>query len=175
MGSDIGQQLGAGRRTPLVIDHRQALALLGQAQHGFGEVAAARGIDPAGAQNQVLAARLPNELLAFELGGAIHGQRCGCVVFHPGPLAAAVEHIVGAVVHQPGAQACGFFGQHAGGGGVEQACQLGFALGLVHSGVGGGVHDDLGAQRTHRFSYTLRVAEVAAVRGAVKVQRRHVA
>ncbi len=44
-------------------------------------------------------------LLAFELGAAVDAQRAGGVVFAPGLLAAAVEHVIGGVVHQPGADA----------------------------------------------------------------------
>ena len=53
MGGDVGQQVGSGGRADLVGYHGQAFAFLGQAQHGLGEVAAARAIDTTGAQNQV--------------------------------------------------------------------------------------------------------------------------
>jgi len=104
VGRDIGDQLGAGGGAELVVDHRQALALLRQAQHGLGKVAAARGVHPAGPENQVSAASGLDALLAFELGLAIDAQRRGRVAFLPGPAAAAVKNIVGGVMHQPGAQ-----------------------------------------------------------------------
>ena len=67
LGGHVGQQLGAGGRADLVVDHGERLALGGQAQHGAGEVAAARRIDPAGAQDQVAAAAGADRLLAGEL------------------------------------------------------------------------------------------------------------
>ena len=78
-------------------------------------------------------------------------------------------------MHQPGAQACGLLGQHAGGGGVEQARKLRFTLGLVHSGVGGSVDDDVGAEPAHSVADAFRLAEIAAVLLAIEVQRRHLA
>ena len=167
---DVGQQVGTGGCAPLVVDDGQALALLCQAQHGLGEVAAARGVDPAGAQDQVLATRLLDALLAFQLGAAVDAERCRRIGFHPGAGSAAIKHVVGAVVHQPGAQARRLLGQHARRSGVEGAGELGLAFGFVHGGVGGGIDDDVGAQRAHGVGKACGVAEVAAVLGAVKVE-----
>src|SRR5258706_1783329 len=54
VGAHVCNQLSTGRRSKLVVDDGQAIALAGQTQHCFGEVAAARRVDPAGAQNEVL-------------------------------------------------------------------------------------------------------------------------
>ena len=59
----VGQQFGAGGRADLVADDLERVALGGQPQHGAREVAAARGIDPARAQDQVAAAAGADELL----------------------------------------------------------------------------------------------------------------
>ena len=74
VGGDVGNQRGSGGRAPLVVDDAKLLALGRQAQHGFDEVAAARGIHPAGAKDQVRATTGGDSLLAFELGGAINVQ-----------------------------------------------------------------------------------------------------
>ena len=71
VSGDVCDQLGTRRCAKLVVDDGQAFALLGQAQHGFGEVGAARGIDPAGAKNQVLRTGGLDQPLAFELGATI--------------------------------------------------------------------------------------------------------
>ena len=78
-------------------------------------------------------------------------------------------------MHQPGTQGGGLAGQHAGGGGVEQAGQLGLALGLVHGGVRGGVDDGVRLEGTHGGGDAFGVGKVAAVVGAVMVQRRDIA
>jgi hypothetical protein len=144
VGGDVGQQIGPGGRADLVVDDVQRVALGGQAQHRAREVAAARGVDPAGAQDQVAAAAGADQVLAFELGAAVDAQRPGRRVLVARRVAAAVEDVVGAVVQQPGARASAALRQHAGGGGVERARQVGLALGLVDGGVRGGVDDDLG-------------------------------
>ncbi|MPN56525.1 hypothetical protein SDC9_204215 [bioreactor metagenome] len=71
MGRDIGDQIGAGGGTPLIVDHAERLTLLRQAQHGLGKVATTRCIDPAGAKNQMAAMRGRNPLLALQLGVAV--------------------------------------------------------------------------------------------------------
>lgn len=167
---DVGQQVSAGGCAPLVVDDGEAFALLRQAQHCLGEVAAARSVDPAGAQDEVFRARLRYELFALPLGAAVNAQGCGGIGFHPGAGAAAIEHVVSAVVHQPGVQARRLLGQQAGRGGVEGAYKVGFAFCLVHGGVGSGIDDDVGAQRAHGVGKACGVAEVAAVLGAVKVE-----
>ena len=85
----------------------------GQPEHRAREVAAARRVDPAGAQDQVAAAAGADRLLAFELGAAVDAERAGGRVFVRAAAAAAVEHVVGAVVHQPGAERRGLARQHA--------------------------------------------------------------
>ena len=80
-------------------------------------------VHPAGAQDEVLGARLLDELFAFQLGAAVHAQGAGVSVSTQG-RAAAVEHVVGAVVHQPGAQGGGLAPARRGGG-VEQAASSG--------------------------------------------------
>ena len=47
----VGQQVGAGGRADLVGDHLELLALLGQPQHGLGEVAAVWAVQPCGPNN----------------------------------------------------------------------------------------------------------------------------
>jgi hypothetical protein len=61
----VRQQLRTGRRAELVVDDSKPLALLGQPQHGLREIAAARGIDPAGAKDQMSRAMLGDQLLAL--------------------------------------------------------------------------------------------------------------
>ena len=80
-GRDGSQQLCAGGRSPLVVNHRQALALLRQLEHGLGKVTAVRGIDPAGAQDQMPRAMRLNLPLTLELGLAVDIERRGRIGF----------------------------------------------------------------------------------------------
>jgi len=171
--ADVGDQLGTGGRAPLVVDHGQARLLARQAQHGAGKVAAARGVDPAGAQDQVATGAAQDGLLALQLGLAVDVQRAGGVVLGPGPLALAVKHIVGAVVHQQRAAGGGLARQHGRRVGVDAARQFGLAFGAVDGGVGGGVDDDVGAQLAHRGGQAVGFAQVAAQAGRAAAIQRH--
>jgi hypothetical protein len=75
----------------------------------------------------VRAARRHDGLLAGQLGAAIHAQGAGGVHLAPGRLAAAVEHVVGAVVHQQRAAGGGLARQHGGRIGIDAPRQLGLA------------------------------------------------
>ena len=175
----VGQQVRAGGCADLVVDDGQAFALGRQAQHGPGEVAAARGIDPAGAQDQVPAAAGADEGLALQLGLAVDAQGAGGGLLVAGSIARAVEDIVGAVVHQPGAGLGRAARQHGRGGRVDRARQLGLALGLVDRGVRRGVDDQVRLDRRDRGRQRLGPAEVAVqsagVGGAVMVEPDHLA
>ena len=170
MRGDVGQQVGAGRCTDLVVDHGQHVALAGQLDHGAREVAAARGVDPAGAKDQVLAAAGADVVLAVELGAAVNRQRAGRRVFAARAAAAAVEDIVGAVVDEPGAERLGLLGQHARRLGVQRGRELGLALGLVHRRVRGGIDDDVGPERAHGLGELRRLGEVGVIVSAVEVE-----
>ncbi|MNT91884.1 hypothetical protein D3C72_2330570 [compost metagenome] len=100
MGGDVGDQFCTRRGTVLVIDHAQAVTLRSQAQHGFGEIVAACGIHPAGAEDQVLATGSLDRLLAGQLAGAIGIQWVNGIVFAPRLGALPREHIVGGVMYQ---------------------------------------------------------------------------
>jgi hypothetical protein len=172
---EVGQQVGAGGCAELVVDDVQRLALGRQLEHGAREVAAARGINPARAQDQMAAAAGADGVLAVELGAAVHRQRRSGRVLGARRMAAAVEHIVGAVVHQPGALRRRRVGQHARRFGVDGRGELGFGLGFVHRGVRGGIDDHVRPQRAHRVRQALRLREVGVVVGAVEVERRQLA
>jgi hypothetical protein len=63
---------------------------------------------------------------------------------------------------QPGAEAVGFLGQHAGCQGVDGPRQFGFRLGLVDRRVGGGVDDHVRCDRPHAGSQAGEIGEIAA-------------
>jgi hypothetical protein len=166
---DVGQEFGAGRGADLVGDDFQLVALFRQTQHGLGEVGAARGVDPAGAEDEVARAA-GDGLFAFELGLAIDAERAGGVGLFPRRRAAAVEDVVGRVVDEPGAELLGFVGEDAGGERVDRAHEFGFGLGLVDGGVRGGVDDDVGLHLADGFGESGEVGEVTAVVGAVEFE-----
>ncbi len=103
-----------------------------------------------------------DRLLAVQLGLAVDAQGASGVVLAPGPLAAAIEHVVGAVVQQQRAAGLGFARQHGGRLGVDAARLFRLALGLVDGGVGGGVDDDVWLQRAHAGGDALQLAQVTA-------------
>src|SRR5690606_14306390 len=88
---DISQKVGPGRYTVLVVDYLQLVAFLCQPQHGLGEIAATRRINPGSSEDQMLAAGSANVLFAGQLGVAIGVQRGDVVVLAPGSSAFAIE------------------------------------------------------------------------------------
>lgn len=108
VGGNVGQQVGPSGRADLVVYYGKCVSFLAQAQHGLGEVAATCGIHPTGAKGQVLAAGFSDGGFAFRLGLAVNVQWIGGIGFHPGGAAAAIEYVVGGIVHQPGVEALGF-------------------------------------------------------------------
>ncbi len=67
MGGDICQKISPCGGANLVVDDFQTVTLLCQFQHGFGKVAATRGINPTGAKDEVPAARGADGFFAFQL------------------------------------------------------------------------------------------------------------
>ena len=117
-------------------------------------------IDPGGLCGDFTQLNALNSLLTFELGLSIHAERPGSIVLFPGLATAAVEHVVGAVVNQPGSQLLCFIGQHAGRLRIQQAGEIGFALCLVDGRVGGRIDDDVGANRAHGLGQRVQLREI---------------
>ncbi len=61
---------------------------------------------------------------------------------------------------QRGTQALGFPGQHAGRFAIDAHRHRGFGLGLVDGGIGGGIDDEVGADRLHHCAHLLEPAQV---------------
>jgi hypothetical protein len=106
--------------------------------------------------------RGPDGLFTFELRLAVHAQRPRRVVLDPRLIAGPVEHVVGAVVHQAGAEGFSLARQHGGPLRVDGAGEPGLAFRLVDGGVGGCIDYHLWTQRTHRRDQILRPRKIAA-------------
>ena len=171
MSRHIRQEISPGGRAKLIVDHGQLFTLLSQSQHGFAEVGATRGVHPAGTENQVPLAVRGNPLLAFQLGLSVHIERRGRIAFDPGPGAAAVKHVIRRVMHQPGTELARLFGKNARRQGVDGAGEFRLALGLVHGGVRGRIHDHVGLHPPDGLRQALRLCEVATKLDAIKVKR----
>ena len=151
---DIGQQLGPRGSAKLIVNHAEVVTLAGQTQHGLGKIAAACGVDPAGAKNQMLGAGCSNHLLTFAFGLTVNTQGRRCIGLYPRSMALAVKHIVGAVVHQQRPQFGRLGGQHTRRQRIQEARRLRLALGFVHRGVSSRIDDNVGSHRVHRGSQT---------------------
>ena len=88
--------------------------------------------------------------LAGELRLAVHRQRVGLVVLAVRPLERAVEHVIGAELHEMGAGCVARLAEPAHRVGVVTEGPCGIALAGVDSGPRGGVDDDLGSVRSER-------------------------
>lgn len=80
----VGDEGGRRRRAVLLGHDLQAFPGLSQSQDGFQEVLAVRRMDPAGPESQGIAARVADDLLARELGGAVDVEGGGGVGFRVG-------------------------------------------------------------------------------------------
>ena len=151
-----------------------SVALVGQPQHRLGEVAAARRVDPAGAQDQVPAAAgadLRSRLRAWcgrrptagrwarprrAAGRRCRRRRSRCC------SAPARRRSAAAAARQ-----------HAGRVGVDRLRQRGLGLGLVDRGVRGGVDDQVGLDGGDRGGERVGLREVGgAARGSGSRARR---
>ncbi|MNQ98497.1 hypothetical protein D3C85_1141910 [compost metagenome] len=168
MSCTICQQFGPGRSAKLVIDDRQFAALLGKAQHGLGEVGAAGGIHPAGAEDKMASTKCGG-LFPCQLGFPIDVERCSLIALDPGALATAIEYVIGRVVDQPCAQRFGFSSNRRHTGRVEQLGKLTFALRLVDRSMGRSVDNNIRFDQTNRFGHPCRVAEITAIVDGVKI------
>ena len=171
MGGDVGQQIRAGGRADLVVDHAETVALAGQPQHRLGEVAAARAIHPTGAEDQVIATGSPDQLFAFQLGRAIHTQRRGGIGFQPRLVAAAVEHIVGGVMDQPGLACSVSCASTPGASALMVRTSSGSLSALSTAVCAAALTITSGLTTAHRVSQAFQIGEVAAQFFAVVIQR----
>ncbi len=70
-----GQVFRAGRPAALVVHHPQVVALRGEPRDGAGKVVAPRGVDPAGPDQQMVAAGLPQQAFAHRLAAPVGVDR----------------------------------------------------------------------------------------------------
>src|ERR1700674_1288566 len=92
VSGSMREKIRTGGSPDLVINHCETFALPAKAQHRFREVAAPRAVNPAGTEDQMMAARAADGLFAFQLGGAVHIQGSGQVSFHPRLISTAVKY-----------------------------------------------------------------------------------
>jgi len=146
---------------PAVGDDTQRIALAREAEHRADEVRAARGEDPARAQDEVPAAARTNELLAGELAPTIGTERRGRIVLAPGLLATAVEDVVAAEVDEPRVRGVRRAGERADRGRVDELREVALRFGAVDRGVCGGIDDPLRCDRAHLRGDRIGFSQVA--------------
>ena len=155
----------------------QPLALRGEPQHRLGEVAAARAVDPARAQDQVPAAAGADRLFAFELGAAVDVERAGAAR----PRRAARRRC-----RRTRSRCCSGPARRRSAAASRASApaasalivraSVGLALGLVDGGVGGGIDDHVRPHRAHRRGERIGPREVAASGSRLgEVERDHLA
>ena len=99
-------------------------------------------------------------LLPCQFGAAVNVERPGGIGLLIRAGFGAVENVVGGVVNQQAAGAGQLFGDASGCNRVDGVRQLGLALGLVDSGVGGGVDDDVGREIANGLRGRFRIGEI---------------
>ena len=151
------------------------VALARQREHGPRKIASERTVDPAGAQNDVVAVGGGNGAFAPELAVAINAERVGRIILAIGAIKLAIKHIVGRKLNDGNSEP---FGRTRGGfraQGIDPVGEIGFAFGAIDRGVGGGVDDGVGRKIDQGALEFRRAHEVnvRARRGVnVDIQRR---
>ncbi len=137
----LGQVLGAGGPSALIVHDFQGGPIARELGHGAYEVARPGRVKPARAHEQVLGTAAANGLFTRGLGAAIGAKRLQGRVHRVRLLGIAREHVVGAEVNQRNARALACLGQHSRRGCVSTHGRLLVLLGAVDVGVGGAIDE----------------------------------
>ena len=104
-----------------------------------------------------------NLALAGELRAPVCAERAGGIVFAPGPVAAAIEDIVGRNMQEGQAALCRRGGHGAGRVAVDARRQVFFFLGLVDGGIGGGVDNRVRGMGRNDRGAGVRVRQIGGL------------
>src|SRR5690242_4875033 len=124
-------------------------------------------IDPARPHDQIAPAALRDGALAGELAAAIGAEGRWNVVLRIRRVLASVEHIVGRIMDEHGAELTSGLRDFAYGRAVDQRRELFFLLRPVDSRVGRGVDDDIRrgfAKDSRRLGWPGKIASRAVER-----------
>src|SRR6185437_4174660 len=158
--SDLRDQSRRRGRADLVVHHAQRVAFRAQAQHGTQEVLSARGIHPCGAKDQVARAAVAQCIFAREFGTTVHADGMGGIDLAIRARRAAIEYVIGGVMHHARAVLFRPGTQHAERVAIDALRELGFVLRAIDGGVGGGVDDDVRRDAVECFDQTIEIGEV---------------
>ena len=135
------QVAGVGRSAHLVEDDTQFWLLLAQTNHCLHKVVAKGGVEPCGADDEVVLAVRLHAFLASQFRATIHRVGTSRLFFRHRLVACAVKDIVGAHLHHASSSLAHRFGQIARSDVVQQIAQFLAALRLIHSRECCTVHD----------------------------------
>src|SRR5579871_1170008 len=96
------------RSADLIVDDSKLLPLRCESKNREQEVSTARCVNPRGPENEMSATGLANSLLASQFRFSIDTDRIRKVGFKIWRTLAAIEYVVGGVVHQDGRDLFGF-------------------------------------------------------------------
>ncbi len=145
------QVAGIGGGEYLIIDHLDFVALSGQPEHGFDEVAAfaagaGQAEKPRSSDDEVPEAKMADKVFPGQLGLAVNAEGDRRLEFGVGGaswLSITAEDVVGAEMYQLSAE---FLRDHrdiAGSQSVHLEGFLLFVFAVVNANTGGGIDDDI--------------------------------
>jgi hypothetical protein len=130
-------------RAELVGDDPELHLFCSKPRDGGQKVVAACPINPRRADNEMWAAGFAHGNLARKFARAVDRQGLGRIVFLPGAVAAAVEHVIGGQMNQWDGTCRGPARNNAWAFGIDRECQLALVFRPIDCRIGGGIDDHI--------------------------------
>ena len=158
-----------GRRTHLVEDHPQFWFLLTQSYHGLHEVVAEGRIEPRRTDDHRTLAELRNTQFASQFRRTIDAIRTRRVRLHIRGMLRAVEHIVCRDLDEPSSALVDSSGEIGRCQRVQRRTEFFVVLRLIHSRIGGTVHDTVNLIVSHKLFHSSLVRDIQLSHIRIKI------
>ena len=159
----LRERAGPIGHAKLIGDDSQFVALGRQSPDRHQKVSTAQPVDPARAQRDARTIHRGNRVLPVQLALAIHVERAGPSVFDVRSRRDAVEHVIGRIVNQHGAEPLGFLGENRRRARIDGLCALRLPLRLIDRGVRRRVDDQLRPDRADLVADRVGIGEIELI------------
>ena len=158
-----------GRCTYLVEDHPQFRFLLTQSYHGLHEIVAEGRIEPRCTDDHRTLAELRDTQFASQFRRTIDTIRTRRVRLHIRCVLRAVEHVVRRDLDEPSSALVDSSGEIGRCNRVQRRTEFLVVLCLIHSRIGGTVHDAVNLIVSHKLFHSSLVSDVQLSHIRIKI------